>query len=724
MIGHNLAFLLSGGPWRGVSHLPAGPRDVPADFFGIAVASSPDPACDDYLVARLGELGVRCVRLDLPSDGSAPHALRLLGRLSAAGFRVMLHAVQAGDEAARMGAAEARESWRRFLAGTLDAAGGAIEMLEAGSTVNRRSWCRYTMPGFLAAWEIAFEECRRRGVTLAGPNVTDFEPIYNIGLLGVMRRAGRLPDVHTTNLFAERAIEPERFDHKLGGWLLGRTLRFNLVRKASWLAAIGRRNGVGRTFSTHAAWSRRRIDRILPDTAEKQADYLARYCCLAAASGSLDRIYWGPLIGQREGLIDDGTQEHPELPHVFCYALARGQVSGYAIRPAFAAFRTAAGLLAGARYERSIATAGGLEIHEFSRGGRTMHAAWTLDGCLAPLAGIYGPAALAGASFLDRDGRELPAPPEAAVESPVYILWPAGTRPELRAGAPAAPLPGVRVSLRPGTRPRQVAAGRWTGMYMAAEGEGADAFRALLPEALESAAGREVLRDVRNTVWSCPDPRNPARTIVVKRRRAGRSLRKVLESWRPSRGRRAWNASHELLRRGIPAARPIAFFESAPGSFPRESYYVCEAFATDCSVRQAFAALAKGEPAFRGIPAESVYRQVAAFVENLHDRGVFFRDLSPGNLLMRPAGGESIDLCLIDTARARFSERHIPEALRQRDLVRLLRPLPVACREQFLTHRGGPGRCRLGLRARLQFAIFDMKRAGKSGRRKPPPAGE
>ena len=28
---------------------------------------------------------------------------------------------------------------------------------------------------------------------------------------------------------------------------------------------------------------------------------------LCAASGAFERIYWGPLVSRREGLVDDGT---------------------------------------------------------------------------------------------------------------------------------------------------------------------------------------------------------------------------------------------------------------------------------------------------------------------------------------------------------------------------------------------------------------------------------
>src|SRR5690606_23826249 len=120
--------------------------------------------------------------------------------------------------------------------------------------------------------------------------------------------------------------------------------------------------GVRDTWSTHVAWSNRRIDRVLPNVDEKQADYLARYYLLAAASGSLSRVYWGPMIGQREGIIDDGTDEYPaQFPHVLRYEHVSGEVDQYKVRPAHAAMKTIARLIPGARYDGPLTDACGLE---------------------------------------------------------------------------------------------------------------------------------------------------------------------------------------------------------------------------------------------------------------------------------------------------------------------------------------------------------------------------
>ncbi|MCX6992835.1 MAG: hypothetical protein NT011_06795, partial [Kiritimatiellaeota bacterium] len=235
------------------------------------------------------------------------------------------------------------------------------------------------------------------------------------------------------------------------------------------LQDIGAWAGVPTLMCAHVTWSLRRIARFLENVEEKQADYLARYACLAAASGALTRVYWGPLIGQREGLIDDGTSEYPELPHVTYYEQARGEIKDYRLRPAFRTFQTVNRLLAGAAFQHRLATGAGLEILEFvlnaecrmqnaeladngnqrSEVGdqaeevgdqksknaqrstlhapRMLHAVWTTDGNGASTSACYPPELLAQAEIYARDGQRLERAPRMFSESPVFLVWPERT---------------------------------------------------------------------------------------------------------------------------------------------------------------------------------------------------------------------------------------------------------------------------------------------------------
>jgi hypothetical protein len=295
----NLGFFMSRAPWRSNPHLPAGPASVPSPFFGVCVASSEDAACDDYVLGKLRDLEIRCVRVDFSPDSFGSFRERFLRRLLDEGFQVSLHLVAPRADMEALPTADGRDRWRRFLRAAFDAFGGTVELFEIGTTVNRRRWSGFTVPLYLKAWELACEEAAGRGIMLAAPNVTDFEPIYNVTLLDGMRRMGRLPAIHTDNLYIERATEPETFDHKILGRRLAPLLKLNAVHKAGLLAAIGRRAGVARNHSTHVSWSLRRIRRVLEHAEEQQADYVARYCCLMAAANAMERV--GPSPAPRRG---------------------------------------------------------------------------------------------------------------------------------------------------------------------------------------------------------------------------------------------------------------------------------------------------------------------------------------------------------------------------------------------------------------------------------------
>ncbi len=815
MAGHTLAYF-GGSRWRrATGHLPRKATQVPGDFLGLCVANAPESACDDYIIARLNELGIRHVRLDFTYADREAFTGRFLDRLLAENFHICLHLVQPREEARKMlNRLETAERWREFVGNMLDHYGSRVDLIEIGSTCNRRKWSGYTPAGFFAAWQIAWEEARGRNLPIAGPNVTDFEPAYNTGWLGELRRAGMAPGVHTDNLFVERATEPEAFDHKIAGRRLANLLRFNLVRKAQLLQDIGAWAGVPALMCTHVTWSLRRIARFLENVEEKQADYLARYVCLAAASGALARVYWGPLIGQREGLIDDGTSEYPEIPRVTYYEQARGIIENYRLRPAFKTLQTVNRLLSGAKFKRRLATGYGLEILEFELHGefkiahaeladrksqtladasqntfaaqrstlnapevqQILHAVWTTDGNGASTAACYSPELITRAAIYSRDGQMLADAPRMFSESPVFLVWPESTwnaaRQTLSAGktgknqppqrdhskvetTPHSTLHALRPTILPGFRfawqsgrdfDIVLAGGNvlgLTGVYLAADDTERVDIQALIDllrksntagsgqrpessraddlngktlaktEALIDRGSQKLktLRDSRNMVWSVNAPWNPGRTIVIKEFKTRSIFRRALDYGKPNKALRSWNGAQELLRRGLQTPTPLACLAPASASAgnTKAGYYICEAFAPAWSARDVFNAFSKGAQDFQGYSTTDWYVAIAVFLQKLHTRGVYFRDLSAGNLLARRASSGKLEFALIDTARARFYPRSLGLRLRLCDLMRLCHPLIWPSRlifvEQYLTHNGR----RFKWWMRIPFWYYDSK---------------
>lgn len=675
----------------------------------MCAASSEDPACDDYIVARLRDLGVRCVRVDYSCDSAEGFRERFVRRLAQEGFQVALHLVATRNETESISQPEGAVHWRRFLGDTFDKFGGSVEFFEIGSTVNRRRWSGFTVPLFLRAWEIAWEEAQSRRIVLVGPNVTDFEPFYNIPILQALRRSGQLPAIHTDNLFVERATEPEAFDHKLLGHTFAPLLKFNTNKKAALLGAIGRWAGVKRTFSMHVSWSLRRIRRALEDVEEQQADYVARYCCLAAISGGLDRIYWGPLIGQREGLIDDGTEFFPEVFHVTFYGRANGKVAEYRSRPAFRAFAAVNKFLPGTTFTRRIPTTGPLEMVEFQSATHTLHVVWCRNGFCASAAQCYLPDTLATAQAHDRDGNPLTAAPELFTQRPVYLRWPKEFAVQLQ---PAPGIwPEVRLACSSNFEYAPVEHADWTGLVLCRIGSTLVESGALLPDRFPAlhAGDSKILRNKRNRVWAVKSPWDAERKIVVKHFQPSRGVRGWLQRFKPGKALRSWNGAHELLRRGIPTPQPVAWLEHPQHPRESESYYLCEAFEGGSSARKAFYAFNEGATDFLGVSATELYRGMAEAVAKMHRRGVFFRDLSAGNLLLRSGAGGNPEFSFIDTGRAHAGKINLPIRQRLADLMRLCHPLIWSERERFLPVYFKAAGIRFAPWMRLAFHYYDWK---------------
>jgi tRNA A-37 threonylcarbamoyl transferase component Bud32 len=260
----------------------------------------------------------------------------------------------------------------------------------------------------------------------------------------------------------------------------------------------------------------------------------------------------------------------------------------------------------------------------------------------------------------------------------VYLAWNARARVAVRKDA--APLAGVRIHAKPGHEYRFRRTSDSFGVLPAGRRD----LEALYePAALDSAESPAVMRDRRNRIWHMPDPADNSGRIVVKKIRIRSMHKRFIQRWRTGRAVKSWNGANELLRRGIPTPRPIAFHQA---NDPRmDSYYVCEFCRSEGSIRQAFEAFRKGSPTHLGIDAAEWYRSLAVFLNNMHRRGVYFRDLSAGNILVSRGNSITPEFCLIDTARARFHSHAVGIGCRLRDLRRALHPLHWRGRKEFLS---------------------------------------
>jgi len=695
------------------AHRPPVGHVVGTAIAGVGIAAAYDPDVDDFIVDHLAWTGIRYVRVDFSAADEGGPAERLLQKLIGADVKVTLHLMQLPSEARQMPGENAKIAWQAFVIRALDRYGAAVEMIELGSTVNRQRWCGHSLAGFLAMWKIGWQEARARSLRIAGPSITDFEPVWNAGLLSLLAARGLLPDIHTDNLFSERCTEPERFDHKILGHRLASLHKFNLIKKARLLARLGADYGVPRLVSPAAFWTLPRIERVLPDSEQKQADYLARYMLLCAASGALERAWWGPLICHREGLIDNGPRPYPALERITRYAELEGNVAELRVRPALLALRGFVSIIPGAIYEGRLCDAEGLEVHAFRSRDYLIHTVWTTNGRAAALDDIYEARDIATAAFRDRDGKEQGADFGSALivgESPRYLLWPPDSRVNVRGSA--APIPNVALAAH-GEFVRFTFSFRsagWRGLVHAAS---LDEFNCLVreihPASLQAPDRNASLRHARNVIWRVDDPRSSGNFLVVKKPVHMPFYRRLLDGAKPVKALRAWSGACELLRIGVDTARPVAYFEELGDVARTRNFYVCEYVLTDLSIREVFTALSAGATKFRGVSAEAVYSGLAQYARRMHNGGVFFRDMSGGNILVRIDENGEIHFSLIDTGRIRVYPRGVPLLQRLFDLARICNKLHPAGRKQLLEAYFSVMKMPFAWYMRFPFHLYDLK---------------
>ncbi|HPH04614.1 MAG TPA: lipopolysaccharide kinase InaA family protein [Methylotenera sp.] len=717
IIRQGLMYILSGQLRVKKGHLPQLNHPIPDDFVGVCVASSADAGMDDYVVSQLRALGIEQVRLDFTYGDLENFNARFLSRLIVEKFQITLHIIQPFSNAKNMQSLAEQATWKTFVSQVLERYGTDLKRIEIGSTINRKRWAGYTVEGFFAAWQIAFNTAKASGVALAGPNVTDFEPIYNIGILKMLKAKNQLPDIHTNNLFSERVSEPERFDHRIFKYRWATCFKYNLVKKARLLKKIGTDFGIEHFISPVAFWAIYRIERLLPDGEQKQADYAARYMLLNAASGALDQAFWGALICHREGLIDDGLNDatYPVLERVTHYASVDGELKNFWRHASFNAMKTVAKLVQGAHYQGALATANGLEVHHFQTATHEVQACWTINGKVALLADIYTQQDLAQAEISHRDGEILAEKPAIITESPIYLRWLKGVQISVNAQPSLAKNLAIHAHIQ-GLQYYPFQQDGWFGMILAKNASEAQVIAsALHPEKLSAPQKNAALRHARNAIWALPDPRDGDKQVTVKQPVKMYPHKAFLDRLKPSKAKRSWNGAVELLRRGIATAQPVAFFEKIGDSTLKQNFYICGYVQADANVGEMFVHFANGNQLFEfkqkniSVSAEETYLQLAQYLHKMHKNGAYFRDLSGGNVLVQVSDDKQLHFSLIDTARAWFYTHPTPFKYRIADLTRMCNKLHWAGRERFLgLYLANTGKkCTSAMRR--AFYLYDFK---------------
>ncbi|MFV2074019.1 MAG: lipopolysaccharide kinase InaA family protein [Thermoanaerobaculales bacterium] len=200
----------------------------------------------------------------------------------------------------------------------------------------------------------------------------------------------------------------------------------------------------------------------------------------------------------------------------------------------------------------------------------------------------------------------------------------------------------------------------------------------------DPSAAEETIHWGRNYLYTATF-RGPVEAVkvVVKQFRNKGWLRRADRRLRGSKAERSWRVAKELARVGLSAPESILLAESAAPDGP--SFFVSRLLENAVEVRHFFRRL-NGDPsagAFPDVDDGAFLARLGAHARRIHDAGIWYRDLSLGNVLVVPARG-ALDLYLVDFNRARVGRR-LGVYRRTRDICRF----PVLHREHREAFLGG-----------------------------------
>jgi len=138
-------------------------------------------------------------------------------------------------------------------------------------------------------------------------------------------------------------------------------------------------------------------------------------------------------------------------------------------------------------------------------------------------------------------------------------------------------------------------------------------------------------------------------TINVKSFKIPGFINQIIYKYiRKSKAQRSFEYADRLTQLGIGTPQPIAYFEKSPFSGLQDSYYICEHLHYDLTYRELVT-----DPTYPD--HENILRQFTKFTWQMHEKGIYFKDHSPGNTLI-VKNGEKYDFLLVDLNRMSFFE--------------------------------------------------------------------
>jgi hypothetical protein len=185
----------------------------------------------------------------------------------------------------------------------------------------------------------------------------------------------------------------------------------------------------------------------------------------------------------------------------------------------------------------------------------------------------------------------------------------------------------------------------------------------------------QVLHNGRNRVAKLRFSSDKGQTIsVVVKEFNVRGLDRLKTLFFPSKAFKAWKGGLVLLKEAVPTPDPVAYLEKKGAPFIRNSFYFSLFVSGAEEIRYLLRRLKDRE-------LKNLIQSLARYLSLCHEKGIFHRDLSDGNILVRKGSNLEYSFFLIDTNRVRYKKR-IGMLRKVKNLIRL--GIPPSLQRFFL----------------------------------------
>lgn len=142
-------------------------------------------------------------------------------------------------------------------------------------------------------------------------------------------------------------------------------------------------------------------------------------------------------------------------------------------------------------------------------------------------------------------------------------------------------------------------------------------------------------------------------SVNVKRYKVPHFVNRIVYTFfRLTKPERSYQYALKLRKIGVDTPEPYAYILTKKNGLLHYSYYISEQVAYEHTMYEF------GQGGIVG--REPIIKAFATYTADLHERGIYHKDYSPGNILFQEQDGQ-IRFCLVDINRMRFGEVSIKE---------------------------------------------------------------